>query len=376
MKDPGFMTRLSQLAAERGKDRGMKLLFLCFTESGADLICLLMEKLGLLGNQCEGYCPEKLLANCGEGEKLKPFTGSITEWVGERFGLTDGFVFVGATGIAVRAVAPFVKSKASDPAVVVLDDMGRFAIPLLSGHLGGANELAERIAGICGGQAVITTATDIHGKFAVDMFAKKQGLMISDLKKARAVSSAVLRGESIGFFSDFPVEGDLPKELALGQVWGENLWITMYEGKRKGIFSRALRLVPVLLILGIGCRKGIQRAAVEKAVTQVLEKQKLSERAVLACATIDLKKEEPGLLEFAENRTIKFFTYSAEALRREKGSVSPSAFVEEVTGVDNVCERAALACAGELGGGRLLVKKEAIDGVTIAVAVLDWKVKL
>lgn len=354
----------------------MKLSFICFTESGVDLLCLLMEKLSLLGNQCEGYCTERLKENCAEAEKLIPFMGAVTEWAGERFGLTDGFVFIGAAGIAVRAVAPFMKSKASDPAVVVLDDMGRFSIPLLSGHLGGANELAERIAGICGGQAVITTATDIHGKFAVDVFAKKQGLIISDLKKARAISSAVLRGESIGFFSDFPVEGELSEELALGQVWGENLWITIYEGKRKGIFSRALRLAPAILILGIGCRRGIQRAAVENAVSQVLEKQKLSERAVKACATIDIKKNEPGLLEFAEQKSIKMFTYSAEALREETKSVSASAFVEQVTGVDNVCERAALACARELGGGRLLVKKEAIDGVTVAVAVLDWKVKL
>ena len=125
----------------------------------------------------------------------------------------DALLFIGACGIAVRSIAPYLQGKDKDPAVVVLDERGIFAISLLSGHLGGANELTAVLANLTGAIPVITTATDINGRFAVDVFAKKQNLWISDLKAAKAVSAAVLDEEPVGFFSEFPVTGEIPCEL-------------------------------------------------------------------------------------------------------------------------------------------------------------------
>ncbi|MEY8353764.1 cobalt-precorrin 5A hydrolase [Lachnospiraceae bacterium 54-53] len=353
-----------------------KLSIVCFTEAGAGLCVKLMKGLSGEGDQCEGFGPEKLLPYCKEGKDLLPLLPSLREWTGEQFLKKDGIVFIGAAGIAVRAVAPFLEGKEKDPAVVVLDDLGRFSVSLLSGHLGGANELAVQAAEIAGGQAVITTATDSRGRFAVDLFAKKQGLAMGDLKKAKEVSSAVLKGEPVGFHSDFPVEGRLPEGLFLREACRVNVWITVRNEPEEAFLREALRLVPRLLILGIGCRKGVPAETVEQAVDQVFSRWNLSQEGLITCASIDLKKEEPGICEYAAKRGIGIYTFSAQALSETKGEFSSSSFVRQVTGVDNVCERAALACAEKLGGGRLLVRKQALNGVTIAVAARDWMVSL
>ncbi len=353
----------------------MKLSIVCFTESGARLCEKLMKGFLEAGDQCQGYGPEN--------KSLIPLSSSLKEWTKEQFSEKDGIVFIGAAGIAVRAIAPFLEGKEKDPAVVVLDDLGRFSISLLSGHLGGANELAERAAEITGGQAVITTATDNHGGFAVDLFAKKHGLVITEIKKIKAVSSAVLRGEEVGFHSDFPVKGELPKELVMEKDCRMNFWITVRNEpeKEKDAVLRdtlrdALRLVPRILVVGIGCRKGISVQAIETAVDQTFLNWNLSLKGLMACASIDIKKEEAGICEYADGKGIPFYTFSSQALSQVEGEFSASSFVRQVTGVDNVCERAALACVKEMGGGKLLVKKQVLNGVTIAVAVRDWMIKL
>jgi cobalt-precorrin 5A hydrolase len=354
----------------------MKLSIICFTEAGARLSVKLVKELLKAGQPCEAYGRSGLLKSCPDGDLMIPVSACLSEWTREQFLQKDGIVFIGAAGIAVRAIAPFLKSKAEDPAVVVMDDMGRFSISLLSGHLGGANELAERLAGMAGGQAVITTATDIHGRFAVDLFAKEQGLVITELKKVKMISSAILKGENVGFHCDFPVSGKLPSGLIPGEACGVNLWITVKESGKEEPLKESLKLVPRLLVLGIGCRKGVPAKTIEKVLDRFFKEWNLSQEALTACASIDLKKEEEGICRFAASKGVPFYTYPAVVLEETEGEFTSSSFVKQVTGVDNVCERAALACVKQLGGGKLLVKKQAADGVTAAVAVLDWKVQL
>ncbi len=354
----------------------MKLSVICFTEAGARLCVKLVKEFLKSGQPCEGYGPETLLKSCPDGNLLNPVSTSLSQWTGEQFSQKEGIVFIGAAGIAVRAIAPYIKSKAEDPAVVVMDDMGRFSISLLSGHLGGANELAERLAEMAGGQAVITTATDIHGRFAVDLFAKEQGLVITELKKIKEISSAILKGENVGFHCDFPVSGELPSGLIQGEACRTNLWITIKEGSRDEVLKESLKLVPRILVLGIGCRKGVPAETIEKVVDRAFKEWNLSFEGLSACASIDIKKEEQGICQFASAKGVPFYTYPAEVLAKTEGEFSSSSFVKQVTGVDNVCERAALTCVKELGGGKLLVRKQAAEGVTAAVAVRDWKVSL
>lgn len=148
-------------------------------------------------------------------EFAKPIDSSLRDWTGRRFAESDAIIFIGACGIAVRSIAPFVSSKKTDPAVVVIDEQGKFAISLLSGHIGGANELTEEISNLLHATPVITTATDINNKFAVDVFAKTNGCYISDMTMAKEISAALVNGNSVGFASDFPWVGEIPKELQL-----------------------------------------------------------------------------------------------------------------------------------------------------------------
>ena len=261
---------------------------------------------------------------------------SLEGWTAWAWARADALVFVGAAGIAVRAIAPHVRDKFSDPAVVSVDEAGRFVVPLLSGHVGGANELARRVAALTGGQAAVSTATDVNGLFAVDVWARERGMAITDRVLAKEVSAALLEGRPVGFASDFG--HPCPEGLTAGPA-ELGVWITDRTGE--GPFPRTLRLVPRSLILGIP-------------------------EAVAGVATIDLKKDEAGLLAFCARRGLPLTTYSAEALAAVAGDFTPSAFVRGITGVDNVCERAAAAA-----GGRIIVPKQADNGVTAAVARKD-----
>ena len=307
----------------------------------------------------------------------KPVDESIKEWTGRRFADSDAIVFVGACGIAVRSIAPFVKSKKSDTAVVVVDEQGKFAISLLSGHIGGANELAEEISEIIHGQAVVTTATDLNEKFAVDVFAKKNGCYISDMELAKEVSASLLAGKEVGFASDFPWLGEIPDELKLSENEEERpeLGIYVTSGYMEHPFVHTLYLIPRVVTTGVGCKKGIPKETVERVIRKACDELLVPSVAMEQVASIDLKKEEEGILEYCKERNLPFITYTAKELEETEGTFAHSEFVEGVTGVDNVCERAALLGSSREGKGRLIRRKYAEDGVTAALAMKKWSVK-
>lgn len=142
----------------------------------------------------------------------------LADWTARQFAGSDALVFVGAVGIAVRAIAPHCQSKAQDPAVVVLDECGRFAVPILSGHLGGANDLARALAAVCGAVPVITTATDANGVFAVDEWAKHQNCTVLEPERIKLVSGALLAGKTVQFASDWPIAGAPPDGITAGDA--------------------------------------------------------------------------------------------------------------------------------------------------------------
>lgn len=280
----------------------------------------------------------------------------------------DLIVFVGAAGIAVRAVAPHLAGKAFDPAVVVIDEAGRFVIPLLSGHLGGANALAERLADGLGATAVVTTATDSRAAFAVDTWAAAHGCAVPDPENIKHVSGALLRGEQIGLRSDFPVDGRLPAQVTRDGAPDSGFCISF--DTNAAPFAHTLHLVPRIVHLGIGCRKGTAAQAIEQAVQAALSCAGVPWQAVKGIASIDLKQNEPELLHFCENHGLTLTVFSAETLQAVQGDFTPSDFVARTVGVDNVCERAAVCAAG---GGALLCRKTALSGVTAALAAQDFR---
>ena len=345
-----------------------------FTGTGSRLALNLAEKLKQEGYVCTGYT----VARFAEDKRLQRLNDGWKQEIGASWG-EHALVFIGAAGIAVRMIAPHVKDKFTDSPVLVMDEKGSYVIPLLSGHVGGAVELAKEIAEKINAQAVLTTATDVEQKFAVDVFAKSNGLVLTDRKKAKEISAVVLDGNKIGLYSVFPVEGKFPEELKLCETeeflrnYPYGIRIAGRSGERREE-ETILDLSPKNLVLGIGCRKGISEEEIQSAVNEAKKILGFTEKEVIEIDSIDLKKEEEGLLSYAAKWKLPFYTFSAEELGKVKCVSSHSEFVRKVTGVDNVCERAAILAAGE--DGRLLMPKQCMNRVTIAVAEKKVRIRI
>ena len=299
------------------------------------------------------------------GGMLRPVGQPLSDWTAECFPACEALVFVGAVGIAVRAVAPHIGSKASDPAVICVDETGRWAIPLLSGHLGGANALAARIAALTGGEAVVTTATDLNGLFAVDLWAKKQGMAVVNPERIKRVSAKILRRETVVIDSPYPLPRPAPESVQCGAP-GDVL--VSYRPAE----TSALQLAPKVLTLGIGCKRGTDARTLEAVFSRFCSERRILPEAIEKAASIDVKRDEPGLLALCTSHNWPLAFYGVEELRAVPGDYTASHFVEDAVGVDNVCERAAVLCAN----GKLIEKKYARDGVTFALAErraeYDW----
>ena len=333
----------------------MSAVIFAFTERGKVTARRVAECLG----PCELRAPARLA-----DDGFEAYPGSLPDFTGTVFG-RDALIFVGAAGIAVRAIAPHVASKKSDPAVLCLDEAGTFVIPLLSGHIGGANRLARLLAGALHATPVITTATDVNGRFSVDTWATEHGMVITSMPLAKRVSAEILTGD-VPFYTDAP----RPDALANGLVWADSgklgVCASIHDLKP---FDETLLLVPRALRLGLGCRRGTPSEAIERAVSKVFAENNLRVEAIAEAASIDVKSDEPGLIACCKAHGWPIRFYSADELNAVPGAFTPSAFVRSTVGVDNVCERAAAA-----SGGRLIVPKTAMDGVTVAVAELKWRV--
>ena len=333
----------------------MTIWLLSYTARGRALAARVADILKSEDHGCRTFALPKFAQ---EGDET--LTLSASDWAGQGFEQADALIFCCASGIAVRAVAPHVRDKRRDPAVLVLDEGGTFVIPLLSGHLGGANALAVDLGNKLPATPVLTTATDVNHLFAVDVFAKNNKLFIEDMALCKAVSAALLAGEPVGFRSDLPVEGPLPQGLTTGDA-ALGVYVTTGRGSP---FPRTLRLVPRRCAVGLGCRRDKSAEEIEGFLLENLQTCGIGLPELTALASIDLKKDEPGLVALSEKLDLPFRTYSAEELKAAPGDFTPSAFVQAVTGVDSVCERAAVLASG----GTLAVRKAAKNGMTFALA--------
>ena len=325
---------------------------IAFTKAGCALAKKLADGLGLGSGSVCG--PARFADELG----IDAY-GSLDAWTQAHFTTDDALIFVGASGIAVRAIAPHVRDKFSDPAVVSVDEAGRFVVPLLSGHVGGANELARDIAVITGGQAAVSTATDVNGLFAVDEWAARHGFAILERSIAKEISAALLDGRPVGFRSDFELD-EKPSGATEGAA---DIGFVVSLDDSAMPFPRTLHLVPRVATVGVGCRKGTDPSALEQAVADALAEANVSAKAVTAIASIDVKKDELAILELASKMGWSPVFYTADELAAVPGEFSSSDFVKRTVGVDNVCERAACA-----SGGELVLGKQAGGGITVALA--------
>lgn len=382
----------------------MKISIISFTQKGADLSLRIKELLPQRDYECTLYSASSFVS---QKEIIKK-EGSLEGWCKDRFSEKSAIIFIGAMGIAVRGIASCIKDKLSDVPVLVLDEKGEFVIPVLSGHVGGANELASFLAGCIKACPVITTATDINSKFSVDLFAKKNNLYISNKDGIAKVSSKVLEGINIRIAVDNKAIGEMAENLPDGTELSEYKNIENYsdnnvypgvefvEYKEDEYYDVLITSDPqkknadlVLMakeyVLGIGCKKGKSFEEINEFAKEVLSQNGINIECVKAAASIDVKKDEEGIKRFCKEYNIPFLTYTADELKEVQGDFEKSDFVLENVGVDNVCERAAvkggeeiafqteskkIACSGEPRDviAELVVKKQSKDGKTLAVA--------
>jgi len=340
----------------------MRISVISFTEQGRQLAKAIRESLP--DSEVELY--------------HKPEQGVVL-WSGEQFEKKRALIFVGACGIAVRGIAPFVRDKLSDSPVLVMDEKGQYVIPILSGHVGGANELARLLSDRLGAAAVITTATDINHTFAADIFAKENELRILNREGIMKVSAKALRGEKLtvsieGYGVNYGgCEEQVPEEIELVSYPPLKIVDILVSSEDEFAERAILKLKPKIYVLGIGCKKEKTKEEIGIFIRKNLEKLGITAFDVAMIASIELKKDEPGICAWAEENRVPFVTFSQEKLRAVKGDFHGSDFVKQVTGVDNVCERAALAASGT--GGLLVLEKQAENGITLAVAKRKWQIE-
>lgn len=351
----------------------MNISIISFTRNGM----LLSRKLAkiLIGDETT------LFTKCKEAFGAEPMQDvqfvekSIGEWADEQMKEKNCLLFIGACGIAVRAIAPYLTDKLHDSPVLVMDEKGNYVIPILSGHMGGANELACSIANKMEAIPVITTATDLNERFAVDLFAKKNRLAIVDKDGIAKVSSKVLAGEEITMSIEngyIQKNNHLPTGIRL-VCYPPTSKVDIVITSQKEEFDATLCLKPKVFVIGMGCKKGVEEEKIEEFILHSLEELGISTLQLFAIASIQHKSGEPGFIKWSKKAGVPFITYSAEELQSIEGSFHGSAFVQRTVGVDNVCERAALkACRN---GGYLIYEKHAQNGMTIAVAEREWSVE-
>jgi cobalt-precorrin 5A hydrolase len=291
----------------------------------------------------------------------------------------DAIVPVMALGIVVRLFGPLASDKTRDPAIVVVDDAGRFAIAVLGGHGAGANQLANEVALILGAHPVITTASDVSGLPAVDRIGAEDGWIIERAENLTRVAAAVVRRQSVAVwqeagsldwwrpFGEWPAHFQRVEELESWKALepSATLFISDRAVPEALISDRTIVYRPPTLVAGIGCKRGTKRETIEAWVSKVIEEKGLSIQSLAAVATVMLKVDEPGLIEFAGSRGLPLVAFPAEQIADHPGIETPSAMVRSKVGLAAVAEPAALRASG---AEKLLVTKQKGPGVTLALA--------
>jgi cobalt-precorrin 5A hydrolase len=348
----------------------MRIAIIAISRNGARLGSRLRE--GLAG--AELFVLRKYSGQAGKG--ATPFSGEMRELVKNLWLETGGLVFICAAGIVVRLIAPYLEDKAHDPAVVVMDDAGKFAISLLSGHLGGANELACKCAFLAGAREVITTATDANCLPSFDMLAKEEGWVIDDISRVKILNALLLDNEEIAVVD--PTGRVRPFFHGLEKLAFYETFMDAFKSDAKGYLfvtnrhlppqaqsENLLVLRPKNLVLGIGCNIGTSPEEIEEVVSHNLKRIFLSIKSVKCVATASAKREEAGLLAFAAKLGIPLKFYESAQLNLVDVPSPPSPHALEAIGAVGVAEPAALLNSG---GGSLLLKKVKSGNVTLAIA--------
>jgi len=327
------------------------------------------------------YVPGKFSLLRLEGKRY-PYRKPLRELFGELFAEYQGIVCVMALGIVIRLLAPYIKDKTTDPAVVVMDEMGKNVISALSGHWGGANELAVLIAGCLQANPVITTATDVHGLPAVEVLAREHGWIVEPFELVKKINAAIVNGSKVTIYSEAPLDIEPVGNIELKDFARyspgrkeEGRVVLVTNRAAKSFPEGTLFLRPQNLSVGIGCRRGVKAEEVMEAVLAALEETGRAISSVRCLSSVDIKSNEEGLMTAASELglTVEFFERReiTKVMRHRGNELSFSETVDHKIGVGGVCEPAAILGAGEKS--QLIMPKTKYGRVTAAVAEGSWQ---
>lgn len=332
--------------------------------------------------EAELFLPERFAEEVNPS--VHPWRGPLGNLVRQLFAEYRGLVLFGAVGMAVRLVAPLARDKHTDPAVVVVDDAGRFAVSLLSGHQGGANALAQRIAKILGAQAVVTTASEVLDTLAVDLLGREFGWRLEKGENVARVTAALINREAVGLLQEagepdwwprgkqFPTNlhrFSSPEELIAAHCHAALVITDRALSSWEQALPPCVLCRPRSLVVGIGCHRGTSAEEIAAAVTQAVEGHGLALASVRKLATVSFKRHEAGLEEFARKLAVPIEYYTPRQLDKVSRLPNPSGLVRDWVGTLGVCEPAALLASG---AEELVVPKLKTTKVTAAVARMDF----
>lgn len=338
----------------------MKRAVIALTEGGLKIAKKIKSNM-----DCDIYTLKK---HIGKNDYME-INGSLKEFMGYAFYNFSEIIMIMSCGIAVRTLAPYIESKLTDPAVIVLDELGNSVISLISGHIGGANELSKKVAKITEGNAIITTASDTIGVESVDMFAKRNGLLVSDFEDAKRVTADIVNGESVGLISEINDTLKLHDGIrpATFQSIRDNEFKSfIYVGKKDDLKCDTfyVKLYKKSLALGIGCKKDTPYEKLYSALCTLLNCENINRDCIGQVATIELKKDENAIGRLCETLDVPLIIYSIADIKSIEDGFIQSDFVREITGVGAVCEPCAYLASNK---GRCIVKKTSFDGITLSI---------
>ena len=321
-------------------------------------------KIAILAITAGGSTLASNLATQLPGATVLEIKDKVRRTLAEAWPHYDAFICVMAAGIVVRALAPLVEDKKTDPAVLVVDELGHFTISLLAGHLGGANDLARQVAKLTGGQAVITTASDVLGHTALDIWARDHGFVVGDRERLTAAMAILVNTGRLQVYYDIDIP-ELPVDFMKIADPAQADLIVSFRAKVKG---HRPHLHPCNLVAGVGCNRGTPASAFSAAFHDLCEKQNLAPASFRNLASIDLKNDEKGLLEFANQNRYAIDFYDKDTLNSVP-DLTASPAVLKATGAQGVAEPAAILSSSS---GQLIIGKQKWQDVTIAVARAPW----
>ena len=285
----------------------------------------------------------------------------------------DAIIAVMASGILIRSISHLIESKTTDPAVLNIDDNGKFVISMLSGHLGGANRLTEKVAGLIDATPVITTSTDVNKKLGIDVLANDLYLTIDDTKEILHFNKSILGDEEVSFTVNSNGNYDYLFEYLNEN--SEKINLSIYFSSRINeneieaqCDSHTIILKPRKIVFGIGCRRGKSESEIRSAVDEVLADLNMHISRIDMFSSAEIKKDEQGILDLSDDLNIPVNFVDLDKLKLFKSDIiQESEFVKSKFGIAGVCEPSALITAGY--DSELIYKKTAFDGVTVSVAI-------